>query len=256
MGISIDGPAELHDRYRLDKKQRPTHAKVMEGLRLLQEHRVEYNVLCVVHRGNVDYPLEVYRFFKEHGVEHLQFIPLVERGGRPGFRTGRCRPKRTAVFSPRSLTNGSVATSAGSSSRSSKSASPSGSAARRSFASSPRRAAGRSSSSTTAIFTRATISWTRSTGWAASRGLRFTKWRRRRYFFNYIDPYMKEMAALWRRGEPPARLMEILRRQEEAVWAGAGRNAPCPCGSGRKYKKCCLHKPVKPVPASLPRPAR
>ena len=71
-----------------------------------------------------------------------------------------------------------------------------------------------------------------------------------RYFFNHVDPYMKEMVALWRTGQPPAKLMDILRRREADVWASVGRNDPCPCGSGRKYKKCCVDKAVKPVPGS------
>ncbi len=79
IGISLDGPAELHDRYRVDKGQRPTHAKVVRGLELLQRHEIDYNVLCVVDNVNSRYPLEVYRFFKDIGVTWLQFIPLVER---------------------------------------------------------------------------------------------------------------------------------------------------------------------------------
>ncbi len=81
VGISIDGPAALHDRYRVDKGGRPTHHKVMRGLKLLQAHGVEYNVLCTVHAANAEKPLEVYRFFKEIGATWLQFIPIVEHAG-------------------------------------------------------------------------------------------------------------------------------------------------------------------------------
>jgi uncharacterized protein len=79
IGISLDGPKELHDKYRRDKSGCSTFERVMRGLRLLQKHSVEYNVLCVVHRANGRRPLGVYRFFKEQGVGFLQFIPLVER---------------------------------------------------------------------------------------------------------------------------------------------------------------------------------
>jgi uncharacterized protein len=79
VGISLDGPRELHDRYRVDKRQRPTFGAVMRGLGLLQQHGVEYNVLCVVNRENSRRPTDVYRFFKERGAGFLQFIPLVER---------------------------------------------------------------------------------------------------------------------------------------------------------------------------------
>ena len=81
IGLSLDGPAHLHDPYRYDKAQRPTHPQVMRGLRLLQAHGVEYNVLCVVNRLNAEHPAEVYRFFKERGVTWIQFIPIVEHLG-------------------------------------------------------------------------------------------------------------------------------------------------------------------------------
>jgi uncharacterized protein len=79
VGLSIDGPAELHDQYRVDKRQQPTFAKVMRGLELLKQHRVEFNTLTVVNRANSQQPLEVYRFLKSIGSQFLQFIPLVER---------------------------------------------------------------------------------------------------------------------------------------------------------------------------------
>jgi len=79
VGLSVDGPAELHDKYRVDKRQQPTFDKVMRGLELLKKHGVEFNTLTVVNRANSQSPLEVYRFLKSIGSEFLQFIPLVER---------------------------------------------------------------------------------------------------------------------------------------------------------------------------------
>jgi len=80
MGISIDGPRELHDVYRVDKGGKPTFDRVMRGLRLLQKHGVEFNVLTTVNRINADYPLDVYRFLRdEAGTTWMQFIPVVER---------------------------------------------------------------------------------------------------------------------------------------------------------------------------------
>ncbi len=79
VGLSVDGPAELHDKYRVDKRQQPTFAAVMRGLELLKKHGVEFNTLTVVHRENSQQPLEVYRFLKSVGSQFLQFIPLVER---------------------------------------------------------------------------------------------------------------------------------------------------------------------------------
>ncbi len=80
VGISIDGPQELHDSYRVDKKGEGTFDRVMRGLRLLQKHNVEYNVLTTVNRINADYPLEVYRFMRDEiRTNWIQFIPVVER---------------------------------------------------------------------------------------------------------------------------------------------------------------------------------
>ena len=80
IGISLDGPRHLHDAYRVDKGGRPTFDRVMRGLRLLQKHGVEFNVLTTVNRINGDYPLEVYCFLRDEvGADWMQFIPVVER---------------------------------------------------------------------------------------------------------------------------------------------------------------------------------
>jgi uncharacterized protein len=80
VGISIDGPRQLHDAYRVDKSGRPTFDRVMRGLRLLQKHGVEYNNLVTVNRVNANHPLEVYRFLRdEAGATWMQFIPAIER---------------------------------------------------------------------------------------------------------------------------------------------------------------------------------
>jgi uncharacterized protein len=65
VGLSMDGPRELHDAYRVDKGGKPTFDKVYRALKLLQKHGVEFNILCVVNRINADHPLRVYRFFKK-----------------------------------------------------------------------------------------------------------------------------------------------------------------------------------------------
>jgi len=87
VGLSIDGPAELHDRYRVDKRQQPTFAAVMRGLELLKKHGVEFNTLTVVNRANSQSPLEVYHFLKSIGSQFLQFIPLVERAAPAEMKT-------------------------------------------------------------------------------------------------------------------------------------------------------------------------
>ena len=79
VGLSLDGPQALHDAYRVTKGQKPTHKQVMQGYRLLRQHKLPVDLLCVVHAENVKYPLEVYRFFKDIKAQYLSFIPLVER---------------------------------------------------------------------------------------------------------------------------------------------------------------------------------
>jgi uncharacterized protein len=80
VGISIDGPPEVHDAYRVDKGGKPTYARVVRGLRALQRHGVEWNVLTTVHRANHDRGLEVYRFLRDDlGARFIQLIPIVER---------------------------------------------------------------------------------------------------------------------------------------------------------------------------------
>jgi uncharacterized protein len=79
VGISLDGPKEIHDRHRHDRKGNGTFDQVMRGLKLLQKHKVEYNVLACVARETARKPLDVYRFFKSQGVEFVQFTPLAER---------------------------------------------------------------------------------------------------------------------------------------------------------------------------------
>jgi uncharacterized protein len=80
IGVSLDGPAHLHDIYRLDKGGRPTFHKVMHGLRLLQKHGVDYNILVTVNRVTGDHGKEIYRFLRDEvGANWIQFIPVVER---------------------------------------------------------------------------------------------------------------------------------------------------------------------------------
>jgi uncharacterized protein len=79
VGLSMDGPADLHDPYRVTKGGQPTHAQAMRGYDLLVSHGVPCEILCVVHARNVDHPLEVYRFFKQIGAQYMTFLPLVER---------------------------------------------------------------------------------------------------------------------------------------------------------------------------------
>lgn len=79
IGISIDGPEHCHDVYRKNKGGQGTFKQVMRGIELLQKHQVEFNTLSVINDYNVQFPLDVYRFFKEIGSQYMQFTPIVER---------------------------------------------------------------------------------------------------------------------------------------------------------------------------------
>ncbi|GAB4343862.1 MAG: anaerobic sulfatase maturase [Candidatus Abyssubacteria bacterium] len=79
VGISLDGPKEIHDVYRHDRAGNGTFDRAMRGLRLLQKHGIEHNVLASVARETARRPLDVYRFFKSEGIEFIQFTPIVER---------------------------------------------------------------------------------------------------------------------------------------------------------------------------------
>jgi len=80
VGLSVDGPAPLHNAYRVDKGGEGSFDQVMRGWQHLQKHNVDCNILCTVHAANGDHPLEVYRFFRDElKAEFMQFIPIVER---------------------------------------------------------------------------------------------------------------------------------------------------------------------------------
>ena len=79
VGVSIDGPQEFHDEYRRNRQGRPSWAKVMHGIDMLNKYNVEWNAMAVVNDFNGDYPLDFYHFFKEIGCHYIQFTPIVER---------------------------------------------------------------------------------------------------------------------------------------------------------------------------------
>ena len=86
VGISLDGPRELHDLHRLTKKGDPTYDDVIRGYGLLMKHGVDTEILCVVNADNAGSPLAVYRFFKQIGARYISFLPMVEPD--PGSPSG------------------------------------------------------------------------------------------------------------------------------------------------------------------------
>ena len=105
VGVSIDGPAQLHDAFRVNKAGRGTHDLVLRGWEVLRRHGVDTNILCTVHAANQDHPVEVYRYFRDTlGAQFLQFIPIVERVpaehlalAEQGWRPG-AHGKRTLLY--------------------------------------------------------------------------------------------------------------------------------------------------------------
>jgi len=116
IGLSIDGPPDLHDAYRVNKGGKGSFKQVKKAWELLQKHGVDTNILCAVHAANASHPLGVYRFFRDElQARFLQFIPIVERlapgsslqveNGQPGMQ-GEKRStfeRENQLVSPRSV---------------------------------------------------------------------------------------------------------------------------------------------------------
>ena len=89
VGLSLDGPQSMHDRYRITPNGKPTYEKAMRGYELLRRHGIDCDILCVVNELSVRHPTQVYRFFKQVGARYITFLPLVER--RPDAEGGVSR---------------------------------------------------------------------------------------------------------------------------------------------------------------------
>lgn len=99
IGVSLDGPSELHNIYRVDREGNPTFDRVMAGIELLKKHDVEFNILTCVHAGNANHPREVYRFLRDEvGARFIQFIPIVERTPEGEITEYSVKPKQYGDF--------------------------------------------------------------------------------------------------------------------------------------------------------------
>ncbi len=295
VGLSIDGPKELHDRYRLARGGQATHKQAMAAYRMLKRHRVPCDVLCVVHDANVREPGGVYRFFKEIGAEVLQFLPLVVRDGKGGvspetvpaeaYGTFLCavfeewvkrdigriaiqnfdealRPfvgvehalcvfKRTCGDVVVVEHNGDfyscdhfvVPEHRIGNIRETHLGEMIESAAQRKF--------GRDKLDRLPRYCLECEVLTSCNGGCpkdrfirtpdGEEGLNYLCAGLKRFFI-YSRPYLRKMASLRESGEPIERIADQLRSADGEAAHAAGRNDPCPCGSGKKYKKCCLGK--------------
>ncbi len=78
VGLSLDGPEHIHDRYRRDSSGHGTFSRVIRAMKLFQKYDVEFNILSTINDYSARYPVEIYRFFKELDIRFMQFIPVVE----------------------------------------------------------------------------------------------------------------------------------------------------------------------------------
>lgn len=101
VGISLDGPEDIHDKYRKDKGGQPTFRRVMQGLETLRRHGVEFNTMSTVNHASEGRGLEVYQFLKNVGSRYMQFMPVVEHIKYPAGRDGKPdRRQRPHIVDP------------------------------------------------------------------------------------------------------------------------------------------------------------
>jgi len=291
VGLSIDGPRELHDAYRVDKGQKPTHKQVLRAFRMLNEHRVHCDVLCVLHDRNVRHPTQVYRFFKDLGVEFLQFLPLVERenGGvssrtvpaaafgaflcavfdewvrndvgkiaiqifdeaaRPqaGLEHSLCIFRETCGDVPVVEHNGDFF----SCDHFVEPAYRVGNIGEKHLGelveSPAQRAFGEAKKGLLPRYCRECEVRAMCNGGCpkdrfirtpdGEDGLNYLCEGYKRFFI-HSRPYLKKMVELWEAGDPIEKLMELTRAEDASASPQTGRNDLCPCGSGKKFKRCC-----------------
>ena len=98
VGLSLDGPENIHNLFRVDAKGEGTFAKVMHAAELLTKHRVEFNILTVVNREVAEHGKDVYEFFKAEGFRYLQFIPCLDDFGEDGKNVWSLTPKAYGKF--------------------------------------------------------------------------------------------------------------------------------------------------------------
>ena len=295
VGLSLDGPPELHDPYRVTKGQKPTHKQVMRGYRLLRQHKIPVDILCVVHAQNVHHPLQVYRFFKEIKAQYLSFIPLVEmqptaaggvsprsvpaealgeflcaifdewvrhdigriivqifeEAGRParGQDHSLCIFRRTCGDVPVLEHNGDFYSCDHFVAPAHHLGNIRETPLLALLESPEQHAFGQAKWDTLPRYCRECEVRVMCNGGCpkdriirtpdGEPGLNYLCAGYKR-FFTHCRPYVTQLAALWRAGQPLERLMHMVREADIKARPKAARNDPCPCGSGKKYKRCCL----------------
>ncbi len=292
VGLSLDGPQEMHDRYRITKDGGPTFEQAMRGYRLLQKHRVLCEILCVANAHNVQYPIEVYRFLKQINAHYVSFLPLVERepeaqggvsdrtvppdawGGflcaifdewmaqdigrvkvqifeeaaRPAFGQEHtlCIFRKTCGGVPVIEHNGDFFSCDHFVDDEHRLGNIQSTPLVELLDSPRQRAFGQAKWDTLPRCCRACEVRAMCNGGCpkdrflrtpdGETGLNYLCAGYRR-FFTHCRPLVAEIAAVWRRRQMPQ-----TRTTSAQTTSKAGRNDPCPCGSGKKYKNCCMGK--------------
>jgi uncharacterized protein len=295
VGLSLDGLRELHDLYRVNKKQEPTHEKAMRGYTLLQKYRIPFDILCVVHDRNVQHPTEVYRFFKQIGARYLGFLPLVESqsdGSGVSHRTvpseafgnflctifdewqsqdiGRvkvqifeeaigtafgqdhalCIFRKTCGDIPVIEHNGDFFSCDHFVDMEHRLGNIRKTPLVELLESPSQRAFGQAKLYRLPRFCKACEVLEMCNGGCpkdrilrtpdGEEGLNYLCAGYKR-FFTYCRPFVTELSVLWQREHPEDQTLQAP-DETTKISIKTGRNDPCPCGSGRKYKKCCLGK--------------
>ncbi len=296
VGLSLDGPQEVHDRYRVTKGQKPTYKEVMRGYRLLQQHQIPCDILCVVHAENVQHPIEVYRFFKQIEGSYIGFLPLIELqpDGESGVSHRTVPPEafgnflctifdewksqdigrvnvqifeeaaRTAFGQEQALCifrktcgdvpvvehNGDFYSCDHFVTPQHRLGNIGETPLVNLLESSAQRAFGQAKLDTLPRVCQACEVLDMCHGGCpkdrilqtpdGETGLNYLCAGYKR-FFTHCGPFLAELSALWRR-QPHEPQIPLERTKGTRVSPKTGRNDPCPCGSGRKYKRCCLGK--------------
>ena len=296
VGISIDGPSEIHNTYRTNREHKPSFAGVRAGLEFLQEYEVDYNILCVVHEANADYPQKVYDFFRNLGAEFVQFIPLVEtddqgqlteRSVKPdkfgrfmieifnqwllnkdigdvfvrtieqcmaawsGYQPGICVMQKTCGQAAVLEFNGDLYCCDHFVYPEYKLGNIMQDSIDQLMAQDKMEKFGQDKLNLLNEDCReCEYSFTCHGGCPKNRsgylhdlpGDCYKNYLCAGYyrFFDYIDPFMKEAEKRIKKRQHPRLIQKKLRKIYDKIWSDVGRNDPCPCGSGKKYKKCCL----------------
>jgi uncharacterized protein len=228
VGISIDGPAQMHDAYRVDKGGKPTFGRVMKGLEVLKRHGVDWNVLTTIHAVNGDHGRAVYTFLRDElGAGFIQFIPIIERATEATLPAADAGWGGRVKGRPLYLQEGSLVTH--------RSVGPAqyGRFLIEVFEEWVRRDIG---TVYVQMFDTALANWYGEGGEPGQHYL----CPGYQAFFHHIAKPMDTMALLLRAGRAPAELMGIYAAQDSR----RGRNDPCPCGNGRKWKHCHGARPV------------